>query len=155
MKTFFMILLGVGLGGAIGALVGLGLGEVAVDLFNISCFEGGCGYAVLFYGLLGLVIGAVLGGIFSYKTLGSPSKKGLWFYSLAGALLGWVVARIVLAGTTWVLVWFLNMNSLSNSAADAVVAVYSVFEYLVILIAILGGGWLTYKWLNSMFRVAD
>lgn len=60
-----LVLLGIVLGGAIGLAVGLGGGQLYASATNISCFEGGCGYFVLFMGLAGIVVGAIAGGIFA------------------------------------------------------------------------------------------
>jgi hypothetical protein len=56
--------LGVTLGGALGAAAGIGVGTVLVDMLDISCFEGGCGYFTILIGLLGLLVGAIAGGVF-------------------------------------------------------------------------------------------
>lgn len=56
--------LGVILGGALGAAAGIGIGTVLVEILDISCFEGGCGYFTVLIGLLGLLIGAIAGGVF-------------------------------------------------------------------------------------------
>lgn len=57
--------LGLVLGGAAGLGVGLLAGSVIVDWLDVSCFEGGCGYAAAAIGLLGLILGAIGGPIFA------------------------------------------------------------------------------------------
>lgn len=56
-------LLGVVLGGAVGAGAGLLIGSVIADVTDVSCFEGGCGYFAVAFGLVGLLIGAIGGCI--------------------------------------------------------------------------------------------
>lgn len=58
-------LLGLVLGGAAGLGIGLLAGSVIVDWLDVSCFEGGCGYAAAAIGLLGLIIGAIAGPVFA------------------------------------------------------------------------------------------
>ncbi len=59
----FRALLGLVIGAVAGLGIGLLAGSVMVDLFGISCFEGGCGYAALAVGVLGLVLGAIAGPV--------------------------------------------------------------------------------------------
>ncbi|NJN80992.1 MAG: hypothetical protein HC802_01015 [Caldilineaceae bacterium] len=68
MRVFGWVLLGV-IGGAIlGAAVGIALGLAYVELFDVSCFEGYCGFLVAFaYGPIGMLIGAVTIGIFAFR----------------------------------------------------------------------------------------
>ncbi|RWB76097.1 MAG: hypothetical protein EOQ50_11600 [Mesorhizobium sp.] len=58
-------LLGIILGGAIGACGGFFAGSLIADLTHMSCFEGACGFFAAFIGLGGLIVGAVAGGIFA------------------------------------------------------------------------------------------
>ena len=58
-----LVLLGIVLGGALGLAVGLGGGQLYASATDMSCFEGGCGYFVVFMGLAGIVVGAIAGGI--------------------------------------------------------------------------------------------
>jgi hypothetical protein len=58
-------LLGIILGGAIGAGGGFFAGSLIADLTHMSCFEGACGFFAAFVGLGGLIVGAVAGGIFA------------------------------------------------------------------------------------------
>lgn len=58
-------ILGFVLGGAAGLGIGLLAGSAIVDWLDVSCFEGGCGYAAAAIGLLGLIIGAIAGPIFA------------------------------------------------------------------------------------------
>jgi hypothetical protein len=60
-----LALLGVVLGGVLGFGAGLLAGIGLVEINNISCFEGACGYFAFFLGFAGLVAGAVGGGIFA------------------------------------------------------------------------------------------
>lgn len=53
--------LGLLLGAAVGAAVGLGVGSLLAEGLDVGCFEGGCGYFVLFAGAVGLLVGAVAG----------------------------------------------------------------------------------------------
>lgn len=153
MKTVLTILAGVGVGGVLGALIGYFIGELAVELFDISCFEGGCGYAVVLYALLGIVIGAVGGGVLFHKMIGPNSKISVWFLTLLGALLGGVVAQLLLIVLVKGLVWFLNSGIPGETAAQLIAMVYNVFTYIVLLIGVVGGGWLSNKlargWNNS------
>jgi hypothetical protein len=152
-KTVLTILAGVGVGGVLGALIGYLIGELAVELFDISCFEGGCGYAVVLYALLGIVIGAAGGGVLFYKMVGPNSKISVWFLTLLGALLGGAAAQLLLIGLVKGVVWFLNSGIPGESAAQIIAAVYNVFTYLVLLVGVVGGGWLSYKlalgWANA------
>lgn len=45
-------------GALVGGLAGLGLGIVSIDLFDVSCFEGACGYFAVALGLAGTFVGA-------------------------------------------------------------------------------------------------
>lgn len=55
--------LGVLVGGAVGAGLGLLIGSVIAEVAEISCFEGGCGYFVVLIGIVGCLVGAIAGGI--------------------------------------------------------------------------------------------
>lgn len=153
MKTALTILAGVVAGAVLGAFIGYFIGELAVELFDISCFEGGCGYAVVLYALLGILIGAAGGGVLFYKRIGPNSKIGVWFLTLLGALLGGVVAQLMLMAFVKGIVWFLNSGIPGESVAQVIATVYNVFTYIVLLIGVVGGGGLFYKlgrgWNNS------
>ena len=56
-------LLGIILGGAIGACAGFFAGSLIADATQMSCFEGACGFFAAFVGLGGLILGAVVGCI--------------------------------------------------------------------------------------------
>ncbi len=56
-------LLGLILGGAIGACAGFFAGSLIADATQMSCFEGACGFFAAFVGLGGLILGAVVGCI--------------------------------------------------------------------------------------------
>jgi hypothetical protein len=58
-------LLGIILGGAIGACAGFFAGSLIADATQMSCFEGACGFFAAFIGLAGLIVGAIAGGIFA------------------------------------------------------------------------------------------
>lgn len=60
-----LTLLGIVLGGALGLALGLGGGQLYAEATDMSCFEGGCGYFVVFMGLAGIVVGAISGGVFA------------------------------------------------------------------------------------------
>lgn len=60
-----LTLLGIVLGGALGLALGLGGGQLYAEATDMSCFEGGCGYFVIFMGLGGTVAGAISGGVFA------------------------------------------------------------------------------------------
>lgn len=62
MKSILFALLGLIAGVVVGAPVGIGIGSVLAEVLDVSCFEGGCGYFVVFIGLAGAVVGG-LGGI--------------------------------------------------------------------------------------------
>ncbi len=147
MKTLLRIILGVVLGALIGGLIGFVAGEYAVDLFDVSCFEGACGYLVAFiYIPAGGLIGAIGGGVLFYKRLWANSRIGSWFYILAGAILGWLAARLLLEVSTRLLVWFLNTSGPSLPVADAILFAYNrVFSYAVMLAGVILGGWLVYR----------
>lgn len=57
--------LGFILGGGLGLLLGFGAGSVIVDWLEVSCFEGGCGYAAVAIALLFMIVGAVAGLVFA------------------------------------------------------------------------------------------
>ncbi|WP_269930758.1 hypothetical protein [Aminobacter sp. HY435] len=57
--------LGVFVGGAAGAALGLVVGSVISEATDMSCFEGGCGYFAIMVGIVGCLVGAVVGGIFA------------------------------------------------------------------------------------------
>lgn len=68
MKRWLLPLGGAALGAIAGAVAGILLGVLSVELFDISCFEGYCGFVVGFCFLpLGLLLGAVAGGVFFYR----------------------------------------------------------------------------------------
>ncbi|MCG3208176.1 MAG: hypothetical protein FOGNACKC_01778 [Anaerolineae bacterium] len=147
MKTLLRILFGVVLGALVGGIIGFVVGEYAVDLFEVSCFEGACGYLVAFiYIPAGGLLGAIGGGVLLYKRLGANSRAGRWLYFLAGGGLGLLAARLVLEISTRVLVWFLNMSSPSLPVADAILFAYNyIFSYAVVLAGVILGGWFVYK----------
>ena len=60
--------IGLVIGAALGAGIGLGLGFAAIEIFNISSFEGGAGYFVAFlFFVPGLLIGAIVGAVVGYR----------------------------------------------------------------------------------------
>ena len=63
MRQVLIALLGMILGGAVGFGVGALLGLLLNDIFDISCFEGGCGYFAAFIGLVGMVLFAIAGAV--------------------------------------------------------------------------------------------
>ncbi|MCK6629866.1 MAG: hypothetical protein L6R45_32415 [Anaerolineae bacterium] len=68
MKHWLLPLGGAALGAVAGAVAGIFLGVLSVELFDISCFEGYCGFVVGFCFLpLGLLLGATAGGVFFYR----------------------------------------------------------------------------------------
>lgn len=68
MKHWLLSLGGAALGAIAGAVAGILLGLLSVELFDISCFEGYCGFVVGFCFLpLGLLLGAAVGGVFFYR----------------------------------------------------------------------------------------
>ncbi|GAB4453950.1 MAG: hypothetical protein Fur0044_48790 [Anaerolineae bacterium] len=68
MKCWLLPLGGAALGAIAGAVAGILLGVLSVELFDISCFEGYCGFVVGFCFLpLGLLLGAAIGGVFFYR----------------------------------------------------------------------------------------
>lgn len=155
MKTFLQIILGLIIGAIFGGLVGLLLGELAVELFEISCFEGYCGYVVALYILLGGFIGIIGGGVLAYKWRNSNSTLSRWFYTIIGALLGYLVARLILAVTGLLLVALLNSNLLNETIINLILPVYNiVFTYGVIIVCIVGSGVLVYRMVSNQRKVA-
>lgn len=68
MKPWLTTLAGAAAGAVAGAVVGILLGLASIELFDISCFEGYCGFVVGFCFLpLGLLLGAAAGGVFFYR----------------------------------------------------------------------------------------
>ena len=63
MRQVLIALLGMILGGAAGFGAGVLLGLLFNEVFNISCFEGACGYFVAFMGLVGMVLFAIAGAV--------------------------------------------------------------------------------------------
>ncbi len=65
MKTLLFAFLGAVGGAIMGVLLGILIGLGTVEVFNISNFEGGSGYAVayiaLLFGIIGLITGVILG----------------------------------------------------------------------------------------------
>ena len=154
MKTLLIILAGLVVGGILGAFIGYQMGELAVYLFDISCFEGGCGYAVVLFALLGILMGAGSGAALFYKKIGPNAKLSIWFSTLLGALLGGLAAQLLLAVLVNGVVWFLNSGLLGESATEVVATVYNIFTYIVLGAGILGGGRLCYKFAASHWQQA-
>ncbi|HTV70289.1 MAG TPA: hypothetical protein VMF90_17315 [Rhizobiaceae bacterium] len=65
--TFIFAVLGLIVGGALGFGVGLGAGILIVEVTDMSCFEGACGFFAFFLGLGGVLVGAVAGLIFALR----------------------------------------------------------------------------------------
>ncbi|MCB0154295.1 MAG: hypothetical protein KDF65_05815 [Anaerolineae bacterium] len=145
MKTFLTVLAGVVVGGVLGAVIGYFAGVLAVDVFDISCFEGECGYAVVLYALLGIVIGAAGGGVLFYHRVGPHARVAIWISTVIGALLGGVAANLLLAVMVKSVIWFLNSGLTAEPTTQMIAMVYNVFSYGVLLAGIVGGGYLTYK----------
>jgi len=57
--------LGFILGGGVGLVLGFGAGAVIVDWLEVSCFEGGCGYAAIAIALLFMIAGGIAGLVFA------------------------------------------------------------------------------------------
>lgn len=69
MKSVLFALIGLVLGVVVGAPIGIGVGSVLADVLEVSCFEGGCGYFVVFIGLAGAFLGGLVGivaGVYFY-----------------------------------------------------------------------------------------
>jgi len=67
MPRWVRVLLGLILGGGLGLVAGLVVGLVGIDLFEVSCFEGYCGYlVVLAYAPGGLILGAIAGAVLGW-----------------------------------------------------------------------------------------
>ena len=73
MRTFLFAILGLALGAAGGAVLGFLIGMLLVDVFDVSCFEGACGYFAVSIGLIGFLIGAI-GGLVGGILLGRRPK---------------------------------------------------------------------------------
>ncbi|MEX0405464.1 hypothetical protein ABGN05_07330 [Aquibium sp. LZ166] len=56
-------ILGAILGGIGGLVIGFAVGAMLVEILDVSCFEGGCGYFAAAIGLLGMLLGAVAGAV--------------------------------------------------------------------------------------------
>jgi hypothetical protein len=63
MRVLFLVLLGLVGGGAIGGGAGLLVGLGLQELWQVSCFEGACGYFVGLFLLIGILAGALLGAV--------------------------------------------------------------------------------------------
>ena len=67
--------LGILLGAVAGMLAGFLVGAVLAEVYEVSCFEGGCGYFAAAIGLLGMVIGAILGLVVAVRLTGRRRRK--------------------------------------------------------------------------------
>ena len=67
MKVFLLGFLGLILGLVAGGAIGVGIGSICVEVFEVSKFEGGAGMMVFF---TFMPIGAILGGILGAWLLG-------------------------------------------------------------------------------------
>lgn len=69
------------LGVVVGAAIGFGLamvfGTVLSEVTDMSCFEGACGYFIIFLGLGGMLVGAVAGGIFAVWRVNRRKAKAV------------------------------------------------------------------------------
>lgn len=59
--------LGFIVGGGLGLLLGFGVGALTVELLDVSCFEGGCGYAAVSIAFLVMIAGAIIGPIVAIR----------------------------------------------------------------------------------------
>jgi hypothetical protein len=60
-------LLGLVLGGFVGAVGGFVGGGLIAEVTDMSCFEGACGYFAAMVGVVGLLIGAIVGSILAFR----------------------------------------------------------------------------------------
>ena len=95
MNKFLTTLHGAVLGAIIGTALGLFVGDLAIRIFDISCFEGACGFAVVFlYMPAGFLIGAILGGIIFYNQIWTNTYIRAGLHVLAAVLLVWLAIQI-------------------------------------------------------------
>ena len=69
--------LGVVVGAAIGFGLAMVIGTVLSEVTDMSCFEGACGYFIIFLGLGGMLVGAVAGGIFAVWRVNRRKAKAV------------------------------------------------------------------------------
>ena len=79
MKVFLLGLLGLILGLIAGGVLGMGVGSICVEVFEVSKFEGGAGMMVFFTFMpLGAIIGGILGawllGRIAARSQAAPQK---------------------------------------------------------------------------------
>lgn len=60
-------LVGFIVGGGLGLVVGFGVGALTVELLDVSCFEGGCGYAAVAIAFLVMIAGAIIGLVMAIR----------------------------------------------------------------------------------------
>ncbi|MDT3687549.1 MAG: hypothetical protein RO009_21185 [Pseudorhodoplanes sp.] len=94
--NFILALLAGVIGAVAGFFLGVGIGSLLVPVFNISSFEGGAGYFVVFIGLLVGLLGLIVGIVLVLRYKGGHRKLG----ALAGrgALVLGAIAAIVVIG---------------------------------------------------------
>jgi hypothetical protein len=69
--------LGVVVGAAIGFGLAMVIGTFLSEVTDMSCFEGACGYFIIFLGLGGMLVGAVAGGIFAVWRVNRRKAKAV------------------------------------------------------------------------------
>ena len=68
---FLIAYLGLLAGGALGTMLGAGVGWAAAQIGWLRCVEANCGYAIiLVFAPTGIILGAPLGGILAYRRAG-------------------------------------------------------------------------------------
>jgi hypothetical protein len=80
MKVFLLGFLGLILGAIAGGVIGIGVGNICVQVFQVSNFEGGAGMMVFFLfmpggAIIGAPLGAWLLGRIGARSLPAPSDS--------------------------------------------------------------------------------
>ena len=75
-RRIVLLVLGMGAGGIFGAILGFLLGELYVDIAQVSSFEGLAGYTVVFlFALPGMLVGAVIGAVLGWRAAGAGAGR--------------------------------------------------------------------------------
>ncbi|WP_436637393.1 hypothetical protein [Microbaculum sp. FT89] len=115
MIRFLVAILAGILGAGLGLVAGWFVGEILARLFDVSCFEGACGYFVgliaIVGGLVGLVAGPLIALVAGRRRAGGPAQAdaaapGRSGAKTAGQFVGAIAVTVALAaGGTWLYAW--------------------------------------------------